>query len=326
MLPISLNVPTTGLVSLCFARHTRCYSSRPSETVAVPVNAHKPRKKVTIRTLQQLHTSQTPISVVTAYDYPSARFLEQAGIDVCLVGDSLAMVACGYTSTTEIGMDEMLYHCKSVARGAKTPLLVADMPFGSHQPSLEFGIANAVRMIREGGMDAVKIEGGEDVVPIVTKLVDIGIPVMAHIGLMPQRQSALSGYRVQGKTAESALRMTREALALQRAGAFSVVLEAVPALVASSITSDLSIPTIGIGASAACSGQVLVQADMLGMTDRIPRFCKAYAHLSEIVPAAIAQYAAEVKNRSFPDESRNTYEMPELEWKRFLDIRHQSQT
>ena len=188
MLPISLNVPTTGLVSLCFARHTRCYSSRPSETVAVPVNAHKPRKKVTIRTLQQLHTSQTPISVVTAYDYPSARFLEQAGIDVCLVGDSLAMVACGYTSTTEIGMDEMLYHCKSVARGAKTPLLVADMPFGSHQPSLEFGIANAVRMIREGGMDAVKIEGGEDVVPIVTKLVDIGIPVMAHIGLMPQRQ------------------------------------------------------------------------------------------------------------------------------------------
>lgn len=170
---------------------SRYYSSRPPETplvTATNTGIVKPRKKITVRALQQMHASLIPISMVTAYDYPSARFCEEAGVDICLVGDSLAMVACGYSSTTEIGMDEMLYHCRAVARGAKTPMLLADMPFGSHQPSMELGITNAVRMIKEGKMDAVKIEGGEDIVPLVKNLVNMGIPVMGHVGLMPQRQ------------------------------------------------------------------------------------------------------------------------------------------
>lgn len=169
---------------------TRRYSARPSDPppAAASQSQAKARKKVTIRALQAMYMSGTPISMVTAYDYPSARFVEEAGVDVCLVGDSLAMVSCGYTSTNEIGMDEMLYHCRSVARGAKSPMLIADMPFGSHQPSEELGITNAIRLVREGGMDGVKIEGGLDVVPLVTKLVSIGIPVVGHIGLMPQRQ------------------------------------------------------------------------------------------------------------------------------------------
>ncbi|KAK9897641.1 ketopantoate hydroxymethyltransferase [Cystobasidium minutum MCA 4210] len=268
-----------------------------------------------------MYMTGTPISMLTAYDYHSARYLEQAGIDICLVGDSLAMVACGYASTNEIGMDEMLYHCRAVARGAKTPFLIGDMPFGSHQASLETGVTNAIRMIREGGMEAVKIEGGKDVLPLVTRLVDIGIPVMGHIGLMPQRQSALSGFRVQGKTAESALQITKDALALQEAGAFAVLIEALPSRVAESLVSDLRIPTIGIGASSACAGQVLVQTDMLGMTEKVPRFCKKYADLATAVPDALRAYHEEVKSRSFPEESTNTYDMPEEEWRRFSELR-----
>ena len=191
MLYCSIKTTRAGICPFA-TRLLRCYSSRPLDSgatsVAAGVGSPMLRKKVTIRTLQKMYLSKVPISMVTAYDFPSARFLEQVGIDVCLVGDSLAMVACGYSSTTEIGMDEMLYHCRSVARGAKTPLLIADMPFGSHEPSLELGITNAIRMVKEGAMDAVKIEGGQDIVPIVSKLVDIGIPVMAHVGLMPQRQ------------------------------------------------------------------------------------------------------------------------------------------
>lgn len=278
------------------------------------------------------------------------------------------MVACGYASTNEIGMEEMLYHCRAVARGAKSPLLIGDMPFGSHQASMEIGVTNAIRMLREGAMEAVKIEGGKDVLPLVSRLVDIGIPVMGHIGLMPQRQvspysqldganyilltswllftslqSALSGFRVQGKTAESALQITKDALALQEAGAFAILIEALPSRLAESLVSDLRIPTIGkdtsssqpnalpfrltmllltgIGASAACAGQVLVQTDMLGMTERVPRFCKKFANLAEDVPNALRAYHDEVKSRTFPEEDANTYEMPEEEWRRFQELR-----
>lgn len=264
--------------------------------------------------------TETPISVITAYDYPTARFAEEAGVDICLVGDSLAMVSCGYSSTTEIGMDEMLYHCRSVARGAKTPFLLADMPFGSHEPSLELGVTNALRLMREGGMEAVKIEGGKDVLPLVTRLVDIGVPVMGHVGLTPQRVSALSGFRIQGKTAESALRIVQDARALQAAGAFAILLEAVPGPVADFMAADLKIPIIGIGATSACGGQVLVQPDMLGVTSRVPKFCKTYANLGETVPEAIKAYVADVKARKFPEDGKHTYDMPDEERRRFMEL------
>ena len=251
------------------------------------------------------------------------------------------MVSCGYSSTTEIGMDEMLYHCRSVARGAKTPFLLADMPFGSHEPSLELGVTNALRLMREGGMEAVKIEGGKDVLPLVTRLVDIGVPVMGHVGLTPQRVSALSGFRIQGKTAESALRIVQDARALQAAGAFAILLEAVPAPVADFMAKDLKIPIIGavlpaqyhasaastdphfrtgIGATSACGGQVLVQPDMLGVTSRVPKFCKTYANLGETIPKAIEAYVADVKARKFPEGGRHTYDMPDEERRRFAEL------
>jgi len=293
----------------------------PSTTSKLSPPQPARRKKVTLRSLNQMYTTGVPISVVTAYDFPTARFLEQAGIDICLVGDSLAMVACGYASTNEIGMDEMLYHCRAVARGAKLPLLVADMPFGSHQASMELGITNAIRLVKEGGMEAVKVEGGKDAAPFIKRLVDMGIPVMGHVGLTPQRQAALSGFRIQGKTAEGAMRVAEDARIVQEAGAFAIVLEAIPAPLAKSITEDLKIPTIGIGASSHCSGQVLVQSDMLGMTERVPKFCKKFLRLADLVPQALRTYADEVKARSFPDEENNTYEMPQEEWRRYLEMK-----
>jgi 3-methyl-2-oxobutanoate hydroxymethyltransferase len=258
--------------------------------------------------------------MLTAWDYPSAHYIEKSGdIDMALVGDSLAMVACGYDSTTRLSLDEMLYHCRSVARGAVTPFLVADMPFGTYQGSLDDAVNNAIRIVREGMMDAVKIEGGREVVPLVERLTSFGIPVMAHVGLTPQRQTALSGFRVQGKTSESALRIYHEALALERAGAFSIVLEAVPSPLARFITSKLSIPSIGIGAGNGCSGQVLVTLDMLGGFDRfVPRFTKQYLNLSSLVSEAVSKWSSEVRQGVFPDEAQHTYPMAEEEWNQFL--------
>jgi 3-methyl-2-oxobutanoate hydroxymethyltransferase len=258
--------------------------------------------------------------VLTAWDYPSARYIEKSGdVDIALVGDSLAMVACGYDSTTRLGLDEMLYHCRSVARGATTPFLLADMTFGTYQSSLDTAVDNAIRIIREGHMDAVKVEGGYEVVPLVERLTSVGVPVMAHVGLTPQRQTSLSGFRVQGKTSESALRIYRQALALERAGAFAIVLEAVPSPLAQFITSKLSIPSIGIGAGSGCSGQVLVTLDMLGGFDRfVPRFTKQYLDLSNQVSGAISKWASEVRQGIFPDEALHTYPMSQEEWDRFV--------
>ena len=191
--------PCSAVATSCCMRCQHLHSSS-SKLSAQPVEEPpKPagRKKVTIKTLQHRYMTATPITMLTAYDYSSARFLDRSGIDVCLVGDSLAMVACGYPDTTELGMDEMLYHCRAVSRGAKASLKIADMPFGSHQASIETGITNAIRLVKEGGMEGVKIEGGSDVMPIVTRLVDIGIPVVAHVGLMPQRQVSQSAWHVQ---------------------------------------------------------------------------------------------------------------------------------
>ena len=221
-------------------------------------------KKTTIARIAEMRAHNVPIAVLTAYDFPSARACSAHPVDVTLVGDSLAQVCLGYPSTTRLSLDEMLHHCRAVARGTTTPLLVADMPFGTYAPSTEDAVRAAVRMIHEGHVDAVKLEGGEEIVPHVTALTQIGIPVMAHVGLLPQRSTALSGYRVQGRTAASASGLLRAAQALEDAGAFSIVLEAMPSQLGEYITRTLKIPTIGIGAGPETNGQVLVWDDMLG--------------------------------------------------------------
>lgn len=258
--------------------------------------------------------------MLTAYDYLSGSLVEKADVDVCLVGDSLAMVACGYESTNQLSLDEMLYHCRSVARAAKTPLLIADMPYGTYQLSVDNAVANAMRLVQEGTMEAVKMEGGLEIVDKVSRLVSVGIPVMGHIGLRPQHHVALSGFRVQGKTASSAMQVYKDALAMQDAGAFALLIEAVPSRLANFITKKLSIPTIGIGAGNTCSGQVLVTLDMLGGFDRfLPRFAKQYMNLNEAALEAIGHYTEEVRNRSFPNEELHTYPMAaEEEWEKFL--------
>lgn len=247
---------TTTLVR-SVALHVRQMSVRPS-AIASPI------KKTTIARLAELRASKSPISVLTAYDFPSARACSAHPVDVILVGDSLAQVCLGYPSTTRLTLDEMLHHCRAVARGTTTPLLVADMPFGTYASGPQDAVRAAVRMIREGHVEAVKLEGGEEIVPHVTTLTQIGIPVMAHVGLLPQRSTALSGYRVQGRTAASAQSLLRAAQALEKAGAFAIVLEAMPSQLGEYITRVIKIPTIGIGAGPGTNGQVLVWDDMLG--------------------------------------------------------------
>ena len=240
------------------------------------------------------------ITMLTAYDYPSARLAEGAGIDVILVGDSLGMVVLGYESTVPVTMDEMLHHAKAVRRGAPQTFIVVDMPFMSYS-TLELALHNAGRLIQEGGADAVKLEGGEDFTEIVKALSKAGIPVVGHIGLTPQTATQLGGYKVQGKDLESARKLGRDAQALQEAGIFMLVLELIPSQVSERISSILSIPTIGIGAGAECDGQVLVYHDILGLFDRfIPKFVRQYAQLGEQALKAIQKYNQEVKEKAFP--------------------------
>ena len=258
--------------------------------------------------------------MLTAHDYSSATYAERvADVDIVLVGDSLAMVACGYTSTAELGLEEMLYHCRSVSRGSQTALRVGDLTFGTYERSAEQAIETSVRMIRECGMEAIKLEGGPEHADTIARLTSIGIPVMGHVGLTPQRQAALSGYRVQGKTAASAVGILRDALAVQRAGAFSIVLEAMPAQLGALVTSKLRIPTIGIGAGPDCSGQVLVQLDLLGGFDRFaPRFVKQYGQIGQASIEACERYAAEVRSRAFP-AAEHSYPIGEREWAEVLE-------
>ena len=275
---------------------------------------------MTIRDLTALRDAKTPITMLTAHDYASATYLEAAGnIDIALVGDSLAMVTCGYASTVQLSLDEMLYHCRAVARGATTPLRVADMPFGTYHASPDTAVANAVRLLQEGDMEAVKIEGGVETAPLIRRLTDWGIPVMAHVGLTPQRQSALSGYRVQGRTAASALSILKDAKAVTDAGAFSLVLEAMPFRLAQHITALSPVPTIGIGAGKGCDGQVLVQLDALGGFDRFaPRFAKQYMNLAAEARDALRMYGEEVRSGAFPDDDEHGYTMKDEEWEAFL--------
>ena len=259
------------------------------------------RKKVTISDLQAKKDQGQRITMVTAYDYPNGVLVDKAGIDVILVGDSLAMVVLGYENTVSVTMDEMILHCQAVARGAKHPLLVGDMPFMSYEVSIQEAVRNAGRFLKEGKMDVVKLEGGQDRAEVTQAIVKAGIPVMGHIGLTPQTVSKLGGFKTQGKSVESAVKLVKDALALQEAGCFSIVLEAIPDRLATLITKKIKIPTIGIGAGAGTDGQVLVLHDMLGLFDRFtPKFVKKYANLSETGVKALQQYIEEVEKGEFP--------------------------
>ncbi|KAG9304271.1 hypothetical protein G9A89_019833 [Geosiphon pyriformis] len=297
-----------------FGAFQKSYSSQPTE----PGKTASPRPKTTIKTIRKLYLKREPITVLTAHDYSSALLTDKAGIEICLVGDSLAMVALGYDTTTPITIEEMIHHCRAVARGAKSPFLIADMPFGSYETSPVDAVKNAIRIIKDGNMEAIKLEGGKEFTETIKKITSIGIPVMGHLGLTPQRQTSLGGYRIQGNTAIKARRLLEDAKSVQEAGCFALVLEAVPEIVAKYITKNLDIPTIGIGAGSSTSGQVLVQLDMLGIFDRfIPRFCKRYASLGTTILEAMKTYREEVKNRKFPAEA-NCYPMPEGELEKFL--------
>lgn len=277
------------------------------------MSTHALSEKVSILDLQQKKISQIPITMLTAYDFPGAALVDEAGIDIILVGDSLAMTVLGHPNTVSVTVDEMLHHCKAVARGAKRAFLVGDMPFMSYQVSRSEAVYNAGRFIKEAGMEAVKLEGGREVVEVVRAIVDAGIPVMGHLGLTPQTATKLGGFKVQAKTADSAQRLIEDALALQDAGCFAVVLEAIPAVIAEAVTAKLDIPTIGIGAGLECDGQVLVFHDLLGLFDRfIPKFVKQYANLRQPILEALQSYRAEVECRAFPTE-KHSFSMPKKE-------------
>jgi 3-methyl-2-oxobutanoate hydroxymethyltransferase len=251
--------------------------------------------------------------MVTAYDAPSGRLADAAGADIILVGDSAAMTVLGHDSTVPATMDEMIVLTRAVNRGARRPLVVADMPFGSFQVSDEEAMHNAIRFLKEAGADAVKLEGAGRMLSRVQALVDGGIPVMGHLGLTPQSATMLGGFKAQGRTAEKALRLYDDALALEAAGCFAIVLEAVPAPVAARITEALAVPTIGIGAGVACDGQVLVWHDLLGLYDgRTARFVKRYAEIGDAILSALESFASDVRERRFPEE-QHTYSISDDE-------------
>lgn len=259
--------------------------------------------KTTVVTLQEAKQKKEKFSMLTAYDYTTARLMDQAGIQTILVGDSLGMVMLGYEDTLSVTMEDMIHHCKAVARGAAEAMVVCDMPFLSYQTSVYDAVFNAGRLVKEGHAQAVKLEGGMEVCPQVKAIAQAGIPVMAHIGLTPQAVHAMGGFRVQGRTEEAAQKLMREAKALQEAGAFSVLLECVPARLAAMISESLTVPTVGIGAGNGCDGQVLVYHDMLGMYDKItPKFVKKFAEAGELMKQAFREYHEAVQSGAFPAE------------------------
>lgn len=277
------------------------------------------RKKVTTLTLRQKKERGEPITMLTAYDYPTALIMDEAGMDVILVGDSLGMVVLGYENTLPVTMEDMLHHCRAVARGAKTAMLIGDMPFMSYQTSIEEAVRNAGRFLQNGGMDAIKLEGGHERAESIRMISAAGIPVMGHIGLTPQSVHQLGGFRPQGKSALAAKRLLEDALRLEDAGCFSIVLESVPARLGKLISQKLSIPTIGIGAGAGCDGQVLVTHDALGLFERFtPKFVKKYADLHGEMQRAFTDYIADVQARTFP-AAEHTVEMKDDEWTELLN-------
>jgi 3-methyl-2-oxobutanoate hydroxymethyltransferase len=284
-------------------------STRPS---APGPNAPAPGK-LPLPELAQMKARGDKIVMITAYDAPAARIADEAGVELILVGDSAAMVMLGHESTVPVTLDEMIFLTTAVTRAARRPLVIGDMPFGSYEVSDEQAVANAIRLVKEGGADLVKLEGAGRMLSRVRAIAESNIGVMGHVGLTPQSATKLGGFKAQGRSADAALRLYDDALALQAAGAFSVVLEAVPAAVAARVTEALDIPTIGIGAGAGCDGQVLVWHDLLGVyAGRAPRFVKRYADVAQVIGDAVATYASEVRSGAFPDE-KHTYAIPDDE-------------
>jgi 3-methyl-2-oxobutanoate hydroxymethyltransferase len=290
-------------------------SSRPQEPSAgTPAPGRLP-----ITELADMKARRQPIVMVTAYDAPGGRLADQAGADLVLVGDSAAMTVLGHESTVPATMEEMLVLTRAVTRGARRPLVVADMPFGSFQVSDEEALVNAIRFVKDAGADAVKLEGAGPTLSRVRAIVGAGIPVMGHLGLTPQSATMLGGFKAQGRSADKALALLADARALEAAGCFSLVLEAVPAAVAARVSAELAIPTIGIGAGAECDGQVLVWHDLLGLYEgRTARFVKRYADVASVIRSALEAFAEDVRERRFPEE-RHTYSMPEEELAVFED-------
>ena len=297
---------------------------RPDKSVAQenPTDPTAERAPMTIPRVAEMKRNGEPIVMVTAYDFPSAQVVEEAGVDMVLVGDSAAMVVLGHEATTPVGMDEMIMLTKAVRRGLSTPLLVGDMPFGSYEASNEQAIANAQRFVKEAGADAVKIERGGASVDRARAIVRAGIPVMGHVGLTPQTATQLGGFKAQGRTAETASKLAEDTLALQSVGCFAVVFEAIPAGVTEALMERIEVPVIGIGAGPAADGQVLVFHDMLGMyRGRQPRFVRRYAEVREEMLRGVNAYAADVRARRFPDEEHSYSISPEelREFRRYLD-------
>jgi 3-methyl-2-oxobutanoate hydroxymethyltransferase len=278
-----------------------------SATPRISIAPGQERLPISLPRLAEMKHLGEPIVMVTAYDYPSAQVAEDAGVDLVLVGDSGAMTVLGYPSTVPVSVEEMLMLAAAARRGLHTPLLIGDLPFGSYEASDEQAVRTAQRFVKEAGCDAVKLEGGGTSVARARAIVSAGIPVMGHVGLTPQTSTALGGYKAQGRTAERALAVAQDAIALQNAGCFALVFEAIPAAVAAEIVPHLQIPVIGIGAGEATDGQVLVFHDLLGIYDgRAPRFAKRYANLRAEMVAAVAEYADEVRGRRFP-AAEHTY-------------------
>jgi 3-methyl-2-oxobutanoate hydroxymethyltransferase len=282
--------------------------------------------KITVPDLIQRKTlaANSPnkkITCLTASDYPTARLMDEAGVDVVLVGDSMAMVALGYESTLPLTIEESLHHTKAVRRGVQRALVVADMPYGSYHGELGESLRNAMRFVKEGGAEAVKVEGGERRLELIARLTEAEIPVMGHVGLTPQSVNALGGYRVQGKTPGTAEQVFRDARAVEAAGAFAVVLEAMPRELATEITRTLRIPTIGIGAGPDCDGQILVLHDMLGLTfQEPPKFARRYANVGEMISNAVREYCADVQNGSFPSDAESYHAPAGLKGRKTIPI------
>ena len=251
-------------------------------------------------------TNKKKITCLTAYDYPTAHLMDEAGVDVVLVGDSVAMVVLGYESTLPLTMEESLHHAKAVRRGVQRALVVADMPFGTYQGDVNEALKNAVRFVKEAGAEAVKVEGGERRLEVIARLTEAEIPVMGHVGLTPQSVHAMGGYRVQGKTERAAEQLLRDARAVEAAGAFSIVLEGIPRELAAEITKSVRIPTIGIGAGPDCDGQILVLHDLLGLTfQEPPKFARRYANVGEVISQAVREYCADVQGGTFPSDAES---------------------
>jgi 3-methyl-2-oxobutanoate hydroxymethyltransferase len=271
--------------------------------------------KITVPELLQRKSSAAvstkKITCLTAYDYPSARLLDEAGVDVVLVGDSVAMVMLGYDSTLPLTIEESLHHTKAARRGVHRALLVADMPYGTYHGDIHESVKNGMRFVKEAGAEAVKIEGGERRLELIERLTEAEIPVMGHVGLTPQSVNAMGGYRVQGKTPGTADQLLRDARSVEAAGAFAIVLEGIPRELATEITREVRIPTIGIGAGPDCDGQILVLHDLLGLTfNEPPKFARRYANVGEVISQAVKEYCADVKDGSFPSDAESYHATP----------------